>query len=238
MGKRIIAQRRGKGSPTYKAPSHRYKGKVRYLKVAEPVKAKVADILHDPGRNAPLAHVVLPDGRKTLIIATEGLCVGDEITIGEFSPKGIAPLACIPPGTPVCAIESFPGSGPKFCRASGSYAVVVSKTEDKVIVKMPSGSFKELDARCLATIGIPAGAGRKDKPFVKAGQKYYLMKARNKLYPRTSPCKMNAVDHPFGGQTGPGQPTTVSRHAPPGAKVGSIAARRSGVRKTGKQKVK
>ncbi len=236
MGKRIIAQRRGKGSPTYKAPSHRYKGKVRYVKVAEPVKAKVADIIHDPGRNAPLAYVVLPDGRETLIVATEGLCVGDEITIGEFSPKGIAPLAGIPPGTPVCAIEAFPGSGPKFCRSSGSYAIVVSKAEGKVIVKMPSGTFKEFDERCLATIGIPAGGGRKDKPFVKAGQKYYAMRARNKLYPRTSACKMNAVDHPFGGQTGPGQPTTVSRHAPPGAKVGSVAARRSGVRKTGKQK--
>jgi large subunit ribosomal protein L2 len=57
------------------------------------------------------------------------------------------------------------------------------------------------------------------------------MRARNKLYPRTSANKMNAVDHPFGGQTGPGMSKTVSRHAPPGAKVGSIAARRTGRRK-------
>ncbi len=236
MGKRIIAQRRGKGSPTYRAPSHRYLAKVRYIRIVEPITARVADILHDPGRNAPLALVTLPDGRETFVIATEGLMVGDSFTIGEFSSKGIAPLSQIPPGTPVCAIEAFPGSGPRFCRSSGSYAVVVSKSEKKVIVKMPSGRFKEFDSRCLATIGIPAGAARKDKPFVKAGQKYYAMKARNKLWPRTSACKMNAVDHPFGGQTGPGQPKTVSRHTPPGAKVGSIAARRTGVRKTGKQK--
>lgn len=236
MGKRIIAQRRGKGSPTYRAPSHRYVGKIRYIKVPEPVNARVIDILHDPGRNAPVAIVTFPDGKETLIIATEGLMVGDVITVGNYSSKGIAPLSEIPPGTPICGIEAYPGSGPKFCRASGSYAVVVSKSEEKVIVKMPSGKFKEFDGRCLATVGIPAGAGRKDKPFVKAGQKYYAMKARNKLWPRTSACKMNAVDHPFGGQTGPGQPKTVSRHAPPGAKVGSIAARRTGVRKTGKQK--
>lgn len=236
MGKRIIAQRRGKGSPTYRSPSHRYLGKIRYVKVVEPVKAKVIDILHDPGRNAPLALIALPDGRENLIIATEGLMVGDEIALGEFSSKGIAPLSKIPAGIPVCGIESFPGSGPKFCRTSGSYAVVVSKSEEKVIVKMPSGSFKEFDSRCLATIGIPAGGGRKDKPFVKAGQKFYAMRARNKLWPRTSANKMNAVDHPFGGQTGPGQSKTISRHAPPGAKVGSIAARRTGVRKTGKQK--
>ncbi len=236
MGKRIIAQRRGKGSPTYRAPSHRYRGKVRYLKVDGPCFARVVDILHDPGRNAPVAIIELPDKRRCLIIATEGLAVGDAVAINQFAPKAIAPLSLISPGTPICAIEAWPGSGPKFCRASGSYAVVVSKTEDSVIVKMPSGVLKEFDARCLATVGIPAGGGRKDKPFVKAGQKYYLMRARNKLWPRTSPCKMNAVDHPFGGQTGPGQPKTVSRHAPPGAKVGSIAARRTGIRKTGGKK--
>ncbi len=236
MGKRIIAQRRGKGSPTYKAPSHRYAGEVRYPKISEPLKANVIDIIHDSGRNAPLAKIRTETGEENLIIATEGLSVGDEITLGAFSSKGIAPLSLIPPGTPVCAIESFPGSGPRFCRSSGSYAVVVSKTENKVLVKMPSGAFKEFNARCLATLGIPAGGGRKDKPFLKAGQKYYAMRARNKLWPRTSACRMNAVDHPFGGQTGPGQGKTVSRHAPPGAKVGSIAARRTGVRKTGKQK--
>ncbi len=238
MGKRIIAQRRGKGSPTYRAPSHRYVGKVTFPKVKESCMAKVVDILHDPGRNAPVAIIELPDGKKCLIIATEGMCVGDSISIGTYSLKSIVPLSIIPPGTPVCCLEAWPGSGPKFCRTSGSYAIVVSKSEDAVTVKMPSGVFKEFDARCLAMVGIPAGGGRKDKLFVKAGQKYYAMRARNKLWPRTSACKMNAVDHPFGGSTGPGQPTTVSRHAPPGAKVGCIAARRTGVRKTGKQKRK
>ncbi|MCK4531549.1 MAG: 50S ribosomal protein L2, partial [Candidatus Aenigmarchaeota archaeon] len=36
---------------------------------------------------------------------------------------------------------------------------------------------------------------------------------------------------PFGGPTKPGKSTTVSRHAPPGQKVGSWGARRSGKRK-------
>ncbi len=236
MGKRIIAQRRGKGSPTYKSPGHRFLGKVSYPKIKDPSTAKVVDILHDPARNAPVALIKINDGTEKLIIATEGLAVGDDISLGSFSPKAIVPLGEIPTGVPVCSIEKYPGSGPKFCRSSGSYAIVVSKSDDKVILKMSSGSFKEFDARCLATVGVPAGGGRKDKPFVKAGNKYYLMKARNKLWPRTSANKMNAVDHPFGGSTGPGGPKTVSRHAPPGAKVGSIAARRTGIRKTGRNK--
>jgi len=59
------------------------------------------------------------------------------------------------------------------------------------------------------------------------------MHSRGKLYPRTSGVAMNAVDHPFGGPTKPGTPKTVSRHAPPGAKVGAWGARRTG-RKRGK----
>ncbi len=236
MGKRIISQRRGKGSPTYRSPSHRYVCELKYPRITEPMSAEVVDILHDPGKNAPVALIKLPDGSESFIIATEGLCVGDAISLGTFSSKAIVPLSQIPPGTPVCCIENYPGSGPKFCRSSGSYAIVVSKEENKVILKMPSKKFKEFNVNCLATVGIPAGGGRSDKPFAKAGQKYYAMKARNKLWPRTSANKMNAVDHPFGGQTGPGQPKTVSRHAPPGAKVGSIAAWRTGVRKTGKRK--
>ena len=41
---------------------------------------------------------------------------------------------------------------------------------------------------------------------------------------------MNAVSHPFGGSStcSKGKPSTVSRDAPPGRKVGKIAARRTG----------
>jgi large subunit ribosomal protein L2 len=96
---------------------------------------------------------------------------------------------------------------------------------------MPSKEFKVFNPNCLATIGVSAGGGRGDKPYVKAGQLYYLKQARNKLWPRSSAVKMNPVDHPFGGHTKPGTPKTISRLMPPGAKVGSISARRSGKKK-------
>ena len=42
---------------------------------------------------------------------------------------------------------------------------------------------------------------------------------------------MNPVDHPHGGgnQQHIGHPSTVSRYAPPGQKVGLVAARRTGL---------
>jgi len=44
---------------------------------------------------------------------------------------------------------------------------------------------------------------------------------------------MNPVDHPFGGGSHQhvGKPKTVARNSPPGKKVGSFAARRTGRRK-------
>ena len=66
---------------------------------------------------------------------------------------------------------------------------------------------------------------------MKAGNAYYKYRARNKLYPRTSASRMNAVDHPFGGSGKPGIPKSRPRNAPPGAKVGAIASKRTGKKK-------
>ena len=49
---------------------------------------------------------------------------------------------------------------------------------------------------------------------------------------------MSPFDHPFGGkQHHEGKPTTVSKHAPPGAKVGHLSAKQTG-RKERKTKSK
>ena len=227
MGKRIISRARGHGGPRYLSPGHRFVSDIKYgFKIG-----KVIDIVHDPARDSPLAKIKTDD-KEIYIIAAEGLKVGDTIDLnGESRTGNILPLGKIPKGYSIFAIENYPGSGPKLCCSPGTKGIIVSTEAAKVIVQMPSKEFKSFNPDCLATIGIPAGGGRRDKPFVKAGQKFYLWGARNKLWPRTSSVKMNPVDHPFGGRTKPGTPKTTSRRAPPGAKVGSIAASRSGLRK-------
>jgi large subunit ribosomal protein L2 len=232
MGKRIIARARGKGGPRYRVPSHRYAGKVEYNLSRDNSFGLIVDIIHDPGRNAPVAIVEFPDKSKKLHIASEGIKVGDVINYWSgFDIGSVVPLSDLPEGTKVFGVETYPGSGPKICRSSGSFATVMSKAKDRVKIMFASGKIKEIDEKCLVTIGIPAGGGRKEKPWVKAGRIYYALKARNRLFPRTQGVAMNPVDHPFGGKTGPGMPKTVSRNAPPGRKVGSISARRSGKRK-------
>ena len=71
-----------------------------------------------------------------------------------------------------------------------------------------------------------------EKPLYKAGRKFFKVKAKNIYWPSVSGNSMNAVDHPFGsGYSGIGKHKTVARNAPPGKKVGSIAASRTGKRK-------
>ncbi|TET30279.1 MAG: 50S ribosomal protein L2, partial [Candidatus Heimdallarchaeota archaeon] len=91
--------------------------------------------------------------------------------------------------------------------------------------------LKPFNPRSRATIGVVAGGGRTEKPFLKAGAKYHHLRAKGHKYPRVRGNAMNAVSHPHGGGS---STRTVSRNAPPGAKVGLIAARQSG-RKRGRK---
>ena len=97
-------------------------------------------------------------------------------------------------------------------------------------MRFHSGKEKLFSPTCRAGIGVLAGAGRLEKPFLKAGTRSKRMEARNKLYPSVSGVAMNAVDHPFGGSSSnsKGRPTQAPRNAPPGRKVGAIAPRRTG----------
>lgn len=237
MGRRIQGQRRGRGTPTFRAPSHRYKADLSHRsseeRDADVVSGEVVDIEHDPARSAPVAAVEFEGGDRRLVLAPEGITVGDEIQIGisaEISPGNTLPLREIPEGVPVCNIERQAGDGGKFARASGVSATLLTHDRNAAVVQLPSGEVRRLSPDCRATIGVVAGGGRTEKPFVKAGKKYHKMRARGTKWPRVRGVAMNAVDHPFGGggRQHPGRPKSVSRDAPPGRKVGDIASRRTG----------
>jgi len=239
MGKRIIQQRRGRGSHTYKSPGHRYKGEIKHRKYnadEASIKGKIVDLVHCPGHSAPIAKVVFDDKQKIMMAAPENIRVGDEITCGkeaDLKPGNTLILKNIPEGTSIYNIEGMPGDGGKYVRTAGTFAKIITKIGQNITILLPSKKQKVLNAECRATVGIIAGGGKKEKPFLKAGKKMHAMRAKNKLYPRTSGVAMNAVDHPFGSGRGrhAGKPKTVSRDAPPGRKVGLISPKRTGKRK-------
>ena len=237
MGKPLIQQRRGKGSITFRAPSHRYAGALKYPSYTlEGAKGTIQKLMHSTGFTAPLAKVRLQNGDIFFMPASEKIIEGQDVSLGENAEiveGNILPLAKIPEGTSVFNIEIEPGDGGKLVRSAGTNARVIRHEGNKVIVLLPSKQEKLLDGRARATVGIIAASGRKDKPVVKAGKKFFMMKATNRLWPRTSAVKMNAIEHPFGGGRGKviGKPKTPPRFAPPGRKVGLLHARRTGRRK-------
>lgn len=230
MGKNLKQQRRGKGSPRYSRPSHNFAGAVKYG-INDNAEGVVIDIIHDAARYCPVA-VIEIEGRKELLIAPAGIKVGDKVIYGGSPSFGNVPyLKDVPEGTQICNIELSPFDGGRICRAPGSFATVVGHENGKCIVSLPSKVMKKLSDDCRATIGIVAGAGFGAKPFLKAGNMHHKVHAKGRYWPHVSGVSMNPGQHPFGGKTKPGIPKTISRHAPPGAKVGSISARRTGRRK-------
>ncbi len=230
MGKNLRQQRRGKGTPRYRSPSHRFVGKPAYSIPRDATSGTVKDIVDAPGRLTPIAEIDVA-GKKMLQIPHEGMQIGQQISFSEAEQGSIIPLKNVPEGTKIYNIEFMPGDGGKLCRASGSFAILITREQNRCVLLLPSKQKKVLSADCLATVGVAAGSGRREKPFMKAGMKHYAMKAMNRLYPRVRGVAMNPVDHPFGGKGRPGKHKTVKRSMPPGKKVGSVAARRMGKKK-------
>ncbi len=224
MGKNLRTQRRGRGtSPTYRSPSHRHPGPVVHPHLRG--EGVVVDIFHAPGHSAPLARVKY--GRQeVLMIACDGLMVGQSVTVGHaYIDRGnTLPLGEIPEGTLVYNIERRPGDGGRFVRAAGTQAVIVSQGE-RTVVQLPSGRFEPFHPQCRATIGAVAGAGRGEKPFTKAGKKFHAYRSLSKAYFGVRGVAKNPVDHPHGGGSHQhvGRPSTVGYDAPPGRKVGRLS---------------
>lgn len=234
MGKQIRVQRRGRGGSVFVSRSFRRIAPVKFpSSSSQSLSGVVREFLHERGRGTPLAFVEFSNGTACCIAAPEGLSLNQGIIIGSDARPDIGnilPLGRVPEGTYVSSVELRPGDGGRVARASGTYCLVVSHTPQGTELRMPSGKSAYMNDQCRAMIGVVAGAGRTERPFLKAGTVKKLMRSRGRLWPRVSGQKMIAASHPHGGgrHKHSGKPTTVSRNTPPGRKVGMIAARQTG----------
>ncbi|EQB64751.1 MAG: hypothetical protein AMDU3_IPLC00004G0329 [Thermoplasmatales archaeon I-plasma] len=229
MGKRIVVQRRGKGGLTYRSPSHRHYGQIKYPKDTN-WEGRVEKLLRDPGHYAPVAVVKMSDESNRHFIAHNGMFAGQKIRGGADVPSNIGntlPLGLIPDGSVVYNVEIKPGSGGNIARTPGSFCTVVAHGEN-VTLKLPSGKMRDIKPSCLATIGVTGGGGRNSKPFLKAGKKIHAYQSRAKRPYTVRGVAMNAANHPHGGGNHQhvGRPSTVGRNTPPGRKVGRLSPRK------------
>merc|ERR1719376_54379 len=214
------------------------------------IKGVIRDIIHDPGRGAPLAKVQFRDPyryrmRTETFIAAEGMHTGQFIYCGKKAALQIGnvlPVGNMPEGTIVCCIEEKSGDRGKMAKTSGNYATVISHNPDtkKTRVKLPSGSKKQMPSANRAMVGIVAGGGRIDKPMLKAGRAYHKYRVKRNSWPKVRGVAMNPVEHPHGDGNHEhiGKASTVMRGTSAGRKVGLIAARRTGRMRGGKKNEK
>jgi len=221
---------------TFRVKPKAYRYRLTYPKLNVSEEGKIVKLFNSSAHSCPLVKIKVKQ-EVFLNSAANEIYEGQEIMINkkrekEEPEKGdILKLKDIPQGAKIFNIESVPGTGGKYVRSAGGFAVVGSKEGREVEVIIKKRKLK-LNENCRATVGIAAGEGRKIKPMLKAGKKHHLMKSKGRKWHRTSPVKVNAVDHPFGGGRGKRIKSKIAkRNAPPGKKVGHLRPKKTGRKK-------
>jgi large subunit ribosomal protein L2 len=190
---RITSRRRGGGH------KRRYRV-VDFRRTKDGVPAKVAHIEYDPNRSARIALLHYADGEKRYILAPQGLRVGGTVTSGpgaDIRPGNALPLANIPVGTVVHAVELRPGGGAKMARSAGSSIQVMAKEGGFAQLRMPSGEMRLVELACRATVGAVGNPEHELVSQGKAGRNRWRGRR-----PKVRGVAMNPVDHPLGGGEG------------------------------------
>ena len=164
------------------------------------VPAKVATIEYDPNRSARIALLHYLDGEKRYILAAKGVEVGDRLVSGagaDIRPGNALPLASIPVGTIVHAVELKPGAGARMARSAGSGIQLLAKEGRFATLRLPSGEIRLVESTCKATVGEVGNAEHELVSWGKAGRNRWRGKR-----PSVRGVAMNPVDHPLGGGEG------------------------------------
>jgi large subunit ribosomal protein L2 len=162
--------------------------------------AKVERLEYDPNRTAFIALVKYDDGELAYILAAQRMAVGDTIVAGEHvdvKPGNAMPAGNIPVGTIVHNIELKIGKGGQIARSAGSYAQIVGRDGEYVILRLNSGEQRLVHGRCMASIGAVSNPDHMNISIGKAGRTRWLGRR-----PHNRGVAMNPVDHPHGGGEG------------------------------------
>ncbi len=183
-------------------------GIIDFKRNKDGVPAKVATIEYDPNRSARIALLHYVDGEKRYILHPKGLRVGDTVMSGveaDIKPGNALPLANIPVGTLIHAVELQPGKGAAIARSAGTSIQLMGKEGDYAILRMPSSEMRRVLITCRATVGEVGNAEHSNIKIGKAGRNRW-----KGIRPSVRGTVMNPVDHPHGG--GEGKNKSAGRH--------------------------
>ena len=162
--------------------------------------ATVERLEYDPNRSAFIALIRYTDGTLSYILAPQRLAPGDTVVSGsrtDIKPGNCMPLRNMPVGSIVHNIELKPGAGGQLARSAGSYAQLLGKDPDRVVIRLVSGEQRLVRADCRATVGSVSNPDHQNAKLGKAGRSRWLGRR-----PHVRGVVMNPVDHPHGGGEG------------------------------------
>ena len=145
---------------------------------------KIEGFEYDPHRTAKVAFVKNETDQKFFVIATEKMTIGENY-------QGFKKLKDFPLGAEISNIDM------KFVRAGGTAAVILTKSEAGVLVRLPSGETRLIDPEAKATEGRLTKHEKVGKRIKNAGANRRLG-----VRPHVRGVAMNPVDHPLGGGEG------------------------------------
>ena len=164
------------------------------------VPARVERIEYDPNRTGFLALLKYDDGEIGYILAPQRLAQGDVVVAGEHvdvKPGNAMPAGNMPIGTIVHNVEFKIGKGGQLARSAGTYAQIVGRDQDYVILRLNSGEQRLVHGRCMATVGAVSNPDHMNISIGKAGRTRWLGRR-----PHNRGVSMNPIDHPHGGGEG------------------------------------
>ncbi|MFK8084233.1 MAG: 50S ribosomal protein L2 [Granulosicoccus sp.] len=164
------------------------------------VPAVVERLEYDPNRTANIALIKYADGERRYILAPKGVSVGAPLMSGReapIKPGNCLPLANIPVGSTIHAIELKPGRGAQVARSAGAAVQLVAREGMYATVRLRSGEMRRVQTDCRATIGEVGNGEHALRKLGKAGATRW-----RGVRPTVRGVAMNPVDHPHGGGEG------------------------------------
>lgn len=190
--------------------------------------ARVVSIEYDPNRTSFVALVQYRDGERRYILAPKDMKLGSQMMTSQDAPMEIGnrmPLAKIPVGAMVYAIELAEGRGAQMVRSAGSAAVVLAQEGAMTLVQLPSKETRMVPSKNWASIGSLSNYEHNLVVIGKAGRS-----RRMGIRPTVRGSAMNPVDHPHGGGEGR---QVIGRRRGPATPWGKLAR---GVKTRGRHK--
>ena len=169
-------------------------------KLADGLTVTVEQIEYDPNRSARIARVKDQHGLYHYVLADTSMQIGKVFTSGTNAPieaSNRMPLANIPVGTQIYAIEIHPGKGAQMVRSAGTKAQLMAKEGDYAQVRLPSGEVRRFRMEATAAIGVVGNVQHQNVKIGSAGRN-----RRKSIRPGVRGVVMNAADHPHGGGDG------------------------------------